>query len=183
NVVLKLVGEAADKLPAMLCTAIAVNPPIDLAGCVSRLSSPINRVYDRFFTTHLHRQILKIAATVSGAPPVPFARRPSGLWEFDEYFTAPVAGYKNAEHYYRSCSAAQFLPAIRIPTLILTSADDPLVPASRFETTERSSAVTLNIASSGGHLGYVSRQNGDPDRRWMDWRVVEWVSQRMKDEG
>ncbi|MDA0832736.1 MAG: alpha/beta fold hydrolase [Planctomycetota bacterium] len=175
NIVLKLVGEMADELPAALKRVVAVNPPIDLAGCVARLSLPLNRIYDRFFAKHLYRQILKVATTVADAPPVPFARRPYGVWEFDEYFTAPVSGYVNAEHYYRSCSAAQFLSAIRIPTLILTSADDPLVPVSGIESAERSSAVTLVISPSGGHLGYIGKQNGDPDRRWMDWRVVEWI--------
>ncbi|MFN0197007.1 MAG: YheT family hydrolase [Planctomycetaceae bacterium] len=180
NVALKLVGEDPKKVQGLVCCAVAVNPPIDLAGCVSRLSSPINRYYDRFFTKQLHRQILWIAAKVADAPVIPFKRPPRGLWEFDEYFTAPVSGYENAAHYYRDCSAAQFLSRVQIPTMILTSADDPLVPISSFTSAELSSAVELRIAESGGHLGYIGRQNGDLDRRWMDWRIIDWLDEMMR---
>ncbi|MGQ0633514.1 MAG: YheT family hydrolase [Planctomycetaceae bacterium] len=105
-------------------------------------------------------------------------RLPRGIAEFDATFTAPMSGFASAEEYYRRCSAAQFLPEIRIPTLILAAADDPLVPAATFERLRPSGAVTLCVTRHGGHLGFLSRANGDPDRRWMDWRVVEWCTER-----
>jgi predicted alpha/beta-fold hydrolase len=38
--------------------------------------------------------------------------------------------------------------------------------------------VQLHIARGGGHLGFIARRGDDPDRRWMDWRVVEWIVAR-----
>jgi predicted alpha/beta-fold hydrolase len=31
------------------------------------------------------------------------------------------------------------------------------------------------LSDRGGHLGFVGRAGVDADRRWMDWRVVDWV--------
>ncbi len=31
------------------------------------------------------------------------------------------------------------------------------------------------MTEHGGHLGFVGRRGVDADRRWMDWRVVDWV--------
>ncbi len=102
--------------------------------------------------------------------------RPRDLWAFDELFTAPAAGFESARHYYDCSSAAQFLPFVRVPTLILTARDDPLVPSRTFEGLAHSAAVTVHVAEGGGHLGYVGRRGTDPDRRWMDWRIVEWIN-------
>src|SRR5439155_26841643 len=105
-----------------------------------------------------------------------FSRVPRALVEFDELFTAPAAGFESAQHYYARCSAAQFLSAIRVPTLILTARDDPMVPAAIFTRLDASPACTIHVAEGGGHLGYISRRGADPSRRRMDWRVVEWLT-------
>ena len=34
------------------------------------------------------------------------------------------------------------------------------------------------ITDHGGHLGFYGKCNGDPTPRWMDARVVEWLTQR-----
>jgi predicted alpha/beta-fold hydrolase len=40
--------------------------------------------------------------------------------------------------------------------------------------------VQLAIAPGGGHLGYVGSGHGDPDSRWLDWRIVEIVTQQLR---
>ncbi|MSR58555.1 MAG: alpha/beta fold hydrolase [Planctomycetaceae bacterium] len=192
NITLKLLGETPAALPPNLAQAVAVCPPVDLSHCVIALGSGVNRLYDRYFARLMLQQIaarqrarpdavvppgwpLVVAnrsnATTSGA-----ARRrpPRGVREFDESFTAPVSGFGTAANYYRVCSSAQFIPAIRMPTLILGAADDPLVPPSPLAAIELSGAVTLQITPSGGHLGFLGRSISNGDGRWMDRRIVEW---------
>jgi uncharacterized protein len=194
NITLKLLGEAPEAVPANLERALAVCPPVDLLECVGALCRGVNRFYDRYFARLLLEQVAARQAVIpdmvlpSGWPnsiqksSTPTGARhaarnfrlPRGIYEFDRQFTAPIAGFGTAENYYRLCSSAQFLPAIRIPTLILAAADDPLVPRLAFDRLTLSSAVTLQMSHAGGHLGFLGRSNGDPDRRWMDWRVVDW---------
>lgn len=119
------------------------------------------------------------AAAVGPAGPAPPGGRalqvPRGIYEFDAAFTAPLCGFGTAENYYRLCSSAQFIRQIRVPTLILTAADDPLVPATPFWQLALPSAVTLQVTEHGGHLGFIGRSTHVPDRRWMDWRIVDWL--------
>jgi hypothetical protein len=37
------------------------------------------------------------------------------------------------------------------------------------------SSVSLHVTRQGGHLGYIGVTGVDPDRRWLDWRVVDYV--------
>lgn len=176
NITLKLLGESAEELPVNLDQAVAICPPVDLMECVQTLARGINRVYDRHFVRLLLQQVETQSRLVHNAPVLNPGRQPRGVFDFDEAFTAPVCGFGTAANYYRLCSSAQFVPAIRVPTLILAAADDPLIPAHVFSDLKLSPSVTLQLSRSGGHLGFIGRQNGDPDRRWMDWRVVDWVT-------
>jgi len=177
NITLKLVGESVGALPENLDRAIAVCPPVDLHACVLGLAKGVNRLYDRHFVTALNQQVTRLQTILPDAPRLPDRKLPRGVFEFDDVFTAPVCGFGTALNYYRLCNSAQFVPAIRIPTFILAAANDPLVPAQVFSELRLPPNVKLCLPRSGGHLGFISRRNGDPDRHWMDWRVVEWATE------
>jgi hypothetical protein len=48
--------------------------------------------------------------------------------------------------------------------------DESLVPPAAF---------SLHITASYEHLDYVGRVGIDPDRRWMDWRIIDWLLQDL----
>src|SRR6185295_11538489 len=102
--------------------------------------------------------------------------RPRRLYDFDDVYTAPISGFRDAADYYRRCSSGQFVPAIRLPTLVIAAADDPMIPSALFDRVTWPSNVRVHMAEGGGHLGFIGRRGADPDCRWMDWRVVEWVT-------
>lgn len=176
NILLKYLGEAPEIVPASVLRAVAVNPPIELERCVRTLDRFANRWYDRHFVGLLLKQLDRRRRML---PDVPLPSRPLAtrrLFDFDDWYTAPIAGYGSAKYYYDRCSAGQFLPRIQVPTTILASRDDPMVPVEIFQRTLPAS-VRLVVADGGGHLGYIARPNSDPDTRWLDWRVVEWVTE------
>ena len=35
--------------------------------------------------------------------------------------------------------------------------------------------VRLESTAHGGHLGFYGNGASDPDKYWMDWRVLEWL--------
>jgi len=175
NIILKLLGEWPEAAAEIVDRAIAVNPPIDLRRSVQELSRLANRFYDRHFVSVLHRSVLQRRQSMPDAAIPQTYDRPRRLYDFDDQYTARVAGFENAEEYYARCSAAQFLKSIVVPTEILTSLDDPLVPVSSFDGVLLPDTVRLHVAEGGGHLGYFAAAGTDPDRRWMDWRVVNWV--------
>lgn len=177
NIVLKLAGELGANPPDNLGRVMAVSPPADLSACSAWIGRWQNRGYDRYFAELLRKQLLERQARAPHAVHVDFARRPKQLREIDDWFTGPVCGFGNAENYYRLSSSAPLLPEIRVPTLILAAADDPLVPRHIFDSLHLSSSTILRIARHGGHLGFIGARGADPDRRWLDWRVVDWVMQ------
>jgi predicted alpha/beta-fold hydrolase len=86
-----------------------------------------------------------------------------------------VCGFGTAENYYATASSLALLPRIKLPTVILAAADDPLIPARVLATASLPPAARLHMTDHGGHLGFIGRRGVDADRRWMDWRVVDWV--------
>jgi len=176
NLVLKLLGETPDAVPEPLKRAMVVNPAMDLAACSKALARPAARFYDRHLVKHLWKQLQRRNQMFPESQMPEIKRTPRRVIEFDELFTAPVAGFESAEHYYARCSSSQFLSNVRVSTLILAARDDPLVPVHIFEKVTVSPAVVLHIAEGGGHLGYIGRRGVDPDRRWMDWRIIDWIT-------
>ncbi len=183
NIVLKLLGEAPQLVPSQLVRAMAVNPSLDLHAAVECIKSPSCRLYDRNFVGLLYRQVQRLHELIEDPPRHRLNGKPREILEFDELYTAAVCGYGGAADYYARCSAAQFVHNISIPTLVLTARDDPLVPVDTFEKAAWPASVAVHIAPSGGHLGYVARRRTDPDRRWMDWRVVDWVTASVDQTG
>ena len=180
---LKMLGEVEHRtiLPRELACAVAVNPPIDLELCSQALSRRDNRLYDRHFTKWLYRLVEARIARFPDAPRPTYESIPRCLRDFDASYTALVGGFAGVEDYYARCSGQQFVPTIQTPTLILTAQDDPLIPSCSFERLPENPSVTVHIAPHGGHLGYLAtRSNGDPDRRWMDWRVVDWLTAHLR---
>jgi len=186
NQVLKLLGESAGDVPDNVARAAAVCPPIDLHACSDRLRGSAFGLYDRYLTG-LMIQRQRESGRQNGRPPIATGDSPATsadridppprtLYEFDDHFTAPVCGFGTAERYYRACSAEQFVPDIRIPTLILAARDDPLIAFEPFERLRLPQAVRLVATDGGGHIGFIARRGLDPDRWWMDWRLVEWVT-------
>jgi len=178
NMLLKYLGEAPDGVPSAVIRAVAVNPPIDLARSVATLRRPLNRWYDRYFVSALRRHVAKHQLHWPDAPVPTIPFQPQRMEEFDDQYTAPFSGFATGAEYYRECSAGQFIPHIEVPTVVLTSRDDPLVPVESFEAqaSSWSKSVRLGIIPGGGHLGYFARAGLDPDPFWLDWRLVELIT-------
>jgi len=176
NIALKLAGEVRGEQLGGLARVMAVSPPVDLAACIHGLATPVGRIYDSYFVRMLLKQMATRPPLPEGMPVHAWPRSPKRLLEFDDWYTAPVSGFGDAANYYRQSSALGFLPQIELPTLILSSRDDPLVASGPLEAAALPSAVRTLITPGGGHLGFLARASGDPDPRWMDWRVVDWVT-------
>ncbi len=176
NILLKMAGEMDANAPEYVRTIIAVAPPVDLAITCQNLSIGWNAMYDRSFVRALLRHIENRHDELPNAEPIRLSRRPRRVYEFDDWVTAPLSGFAGADDYYTQASSAPYLPNIHVPTLILAAADDPLVPVRMFEQCSLSPSVELHVTEYGGHVGYVGIAGCDPDRRWLEWRIVEQVT-------
>ena len=176
NLLLRYLGEFGADLPLSLFRAVAVCPPIDLHHCSSMLNaSRMGQRYDSYFARRLVRQLSNTPQWREDVPLANVRRPPSRLYDFDELYTAPASGFESADHYYERASAKPVIGQIRVHTTILASQDDPVVSTHAFRGLQLPPNVTLCLTQHGGHLGFVGRNGIDPDRRWMDWRLLEWL--------
>ncbi len=178
NQVLKMLGEWGDDAPPWLLRAMAVAPPIDLAACARNIGRHSRRMYNRWFVRTLVRDARQRAAYSADLASIDWSRPPESLYQFDNQVTAPVNGFTGADQYYASSSAAPLLGNIQRPTLILAAQDDPIVPAAIFQHASTGPQVLVHMTKHGGHTGYFGRRSADPDRNWLEWRVVEFVTRR-----
>ena len=176
NIVLKLAGELGSQAPPHLASVMAIGPPIDLIECSKNMQRGWNRLYDRRFARNLVRFIQQRSQVRPDALSRPLVPQPRSLLDFDAIFTAPLSGFADTDDYYTQASSGRLLPRITVPTLIVTAASDPIIPVGPFERASYSPSTQLIITPCGGHLGFVGARGVDPDHRWLDWRIVEWVA-------
>lgn len=161
--------------PPEVDSVIAVSPPVDLAFASANLRHWGNRLYDWFFIDKLRKNLRERRARVPNLLDNQLSSFPKRLVHFDDRFLAPVCGFSGARDYYTRASAAPLLAEISIPTLIVSSEDDPVVPARMFRDWRLSSSTELLLLKQGGHLGYLAGRPYDPDPYWLDWRLAQWI--------
>ncbi len=178
NLALKLAGELGDGAPPELKAVCAVSPTMDLGVCVEALERRSNFAYEWNFVRNLKARMRRKAAAFPGDYPLDALRRVWTVRQFDEAYTAPHHGFRDATDYYYRASAMRVIERIRVPALILASEDDPFVPISSF----RDPAVTGNpnihvvITPHGGHCAYVEHGEDGYDGYWAEREIVRFAS-------
>jgi len=183
NLALKLAGEVGDSCP-QLAAVCAVSPTMDLAVCVEALERRSNIAYEFNFVRRLKARMRRKAALFPGD----FTLAPLGrIWtvrQFDEAYTAPHHGFRDAADYYHRASAIRTIDRIRVPTLILTSDDDPFVPSHPFMSPPiiLNPQITTVITANGGHCAFVEHPTSDYDGYWAEREVVRFVTEAVQVE-
>lgn len=172
NVLLKYLGERGAEVPPQVRAAVAISAPVDLKASAYALDHGFARLYGGRLVKSLKRKAL---AKLERFPDLADRRallRVRTLRDFDDLVTGPVHGFKDAEAYWAASSAAQFLPRIKRPTLLINARNDPFLPAQYLPRPEQvaNPFLTMEFPASGGHLGFVSG--------WWPWRPVMWADER-----
>lgn len=176
NLVLKYLGEGRDDYSKKLMGGIGVSVPCDLKGSSEAIAKFWNMVYMQRFLISLKKKTrLKLEQFTDHDldPEAIYSAR--NFKEFDNEFTAPVNGFKNALEYWELNSCKQFLNGIRIPSLLITSQDDPFLSPSciPFEEASANRDFHLEVTKYGGHVGYNSTfDNGSGF--WLENRIVDF---------
>jgi predicted alpha/beta-fold hydrolase len=159
-------------------SALAVCPPIDLDLSSRTIDQFSNKHLDLFYVRGLLKQLLD--RSVVDAEFVAKKMSRLSLRHFDEVITAPLAGFLNRDQYYDSCSPKHVVGNIRLPTLVLAAADDPIIPVSSVFRAPYSTKTLLSVQNSGGHLGFISKERTPQgDNRWLDYFVTTWVHEQL----
>src|SRR6478736_6907683 len=162
NLTLKYLGERGTLIPAALKSAVAFSAPIDLHSSCIKISQPTNWVYSYRFLKSLKSKIIQKSRVMHELDAKGVASIAT-LMEFDDKFTAPIHGFKDAIDYYTKNSSLQYLKDIKIPTLIASAQNDPFLSRECFPTEESIQNPNLKMVfpKFGGHVGFtLFNQNG-----------------------
>ncbi|MBI1749558.1 MAG: alpha/beta fold hydrolase [Acidobacteria bacterium] len=183
NLVLKMAGEFGDAPPPALRGVVGVCPSFDL-----ETSAPVcDAKENRFYRWHFVRNLKKRYGIKARLFPERYRLngdvldRIRTIRDFDDVITAPNFGYRDAADYYHHASAIRVVADIRVPTLVLTAQDDPLIPFESFQKPQLTGnpRITLVAPESGGHCGFVSCHDGG-ERFWAEARIMEFCREHSE---
>ncbi len=174
NALLNLLGRAGSS-PGVAATA-AVSVPYDLALCSDALERGIGRLYAHRFLRTLRKKAREKARMFPGAG-ASAAAAAKTIREFDELLTAPLHGFRNAADYYERCSAKRFVGTVEIPSILIQSRDDPMVPSASvpLDTIGRKPNLSLVLTRRGGHVGFYDRALGTGREGWLEQSIVRYL--------
>lgn len=173
NVLLKWLGEQGTN--TSLQRAAAMSVPFRLDHAAERMSQGFSRIYQRSLVSTMV-QSYKDKFAVIPSPLDVDVDAIDTFWQFDDQVTAPLHGYKGADDFYARASSRQFIPQIRVPTLILHAIDDPFMyPHTPPVADELPENVWLELPEHGGHVGFVSGMIPGLANYWGERRLVEWI--------
>ena len=175
NITLKYLGEREGTLAPQITAAVTISVPIDLKACAQVLERGFCRLYTFEFLRSLQAKIRRKRANGSKIPN--FSLRDITTFKrYDEEYTAPLHGFIDADDYYRRASSKQFIPAVRVPSLIINARDDPFLQEQRElqQIVERGSFVKLESPRFGAHNGFLSSMSDQVS--WAEARALEFIT-------
>ncbi|TAE29638.1 MAG: alpha/beta fold hydrolase [Cytophagales bacterium] len=172
NMTLKYAGEQGENMPPEVKHVMGFSVPLDLDAVANHFMRLTNRLYDKRFLRTLTAKIRDKAQThdIDLAP----LDKIRTMRDFDEYYSGPLHGFKDADDYYQHNASMYFLDKIRVPTLVINAQNDPFLPDACYkpELVANAPFVTLEIPRQGGHCGF---SHHTVQRSWLEERAIEFL--------
>jgi predicted alpha/beta-fold hydrolase len=174
NLILKYLGEQTFKINSRIKGGIAISAPVDLENASKELLKAENFAYQIRFLRSLINKILKKKKQFPNEISLKPLFKTYNLYQFDNYYTAPIYGYKDAVDYYTQNSSLQYLDQLERPALLINALDDPFLgelcyPSSIADKSER---FYYCAPEHGGHVGFAKNKD---DRDWLKHKSYAFI--------
>jgi predicted alpha/beta-fold hydrolase len=150
---------AAQRAPAMglpLSYALAVCPIIDPSEGLFSLEASAPWFYQAYFMHKWRRSLQAKQAAFPHLQYFELSELKQNLRGLTASLVARHTDFGSLEAYLDGYSVAgRALADMHVPATILTARDDPVIPVAAFEKLELPSNVELDIATYGGHCGFI----------------------------
>jgi uncharacterized protein len=127
NISLKYAAVHGNNVPTPVQKVIAISAPVDLITSAPLLDIPSNRFYRNRFMGKLWQKIQRKAEQHPDQLNLSLKQQVRCWKDFDDAFSAPVNGYRDATDFYEQASAIRFIGTLAIPALLLNAQNDPLL--------------------------------------------------------
>jgi hypothetical protein len=176
NSVLKYLGEANRKEISYFS---AVSPPLDLKKGCDFIDSDKGKFYRDFFLRSFKEKI-KNGMIRANPEWLENALKAETLFDFDDFLTAPMHGYRGALDYYKDCSSINYIYNIPQKGVVIHADDDPIIPSETFESIDWKKIPNIIpiLTRGGGHVGFLTEKTHDyPDGRWLNHTLLHYFAE------
>lgn len=176
SVLCRWLGETGNK---ELESAVSVSTPFDLDKVANRLASGFSKVYQWNLLKHLKRKYKQKFKGRRAPIDMKIMEGASNFWEFDNYVTAPLHGFKDVYDYYEKCSSRRYLSGIAVRTLIIHAKDDPFMYPDVIPSRKELSPMTkMLVTERGGHMGFLEGKVPGWPRYWLERVITHFLSEK-----
>ncbi|MCA0133152.1 YheT family hydrolase [Winogradskyella alexanderae] len=174
NLALKYVGER-DNIPKEIKAVVAVSTPCSLKGSCDELLSLKNKHYAIRFLDHLKKKLKPKLNQFPDKLTIADFNSIKSLIDFDHVYTSKAHGFRDAYDYYDKASCLQFLPNIKVPSLIINALNDSFLSPECYPVKESKNnpSLYLEMPKYGGHVGFIDSNN----IYYNEKRALEFVNQ------
>ena len=176
NLTLKYAGEKGRSIHPAVKSAAGISAPCDLASSAAELHRMKNYIYSKRFL----RTLVEKMKAKEQLHPESITRDYAAvktLKDFDDMFTGPLNGFRDARDYWEKCSCRRYIADTAVPTLILNANDDPILGRECFpyEEARSNSRLFLEVPENGGHVGFITFTNNG--EYWHETRTLQFAEE------
>ncbi|MCF6359436.1 MAG: alpha/beta hydrolase [Cyclobacteriaceae bacterium] len=179
NLTLKLMGELEEHNQPIIKCAAVFSVPMDLSAGSDEIQKPKNKLYSLRFLKRLRKKLKAKYAIMGNEFPLNDIDSIKSLREFDNSYTGPLHGFKDANDYYAKSSSLFYLNKIKRPTLIVNAINDPFLPNEcyPYEQLKTHKYIWFETPKNGGHVGFgPSAKDGS---YWSERRAYEFMKEYL----
>lgn len=178
NITLKYTGEKGSSISSIVKNIVAVSVPVDLKDSSVELAKRKNYIYNSAFMTELKAKLKAKVERFDIDISEEKINKVSTFNDFDNIYTSVAHGFKDAEDYWKKSSSRQFIPEIKVPTLLINAKDDTFLGEKCYPVIEakNNSYFNLYIPKYGGHVGFNVSFN-QKNNFWLEQNILKFIQQ------
>jgi predicted alpha/beta-fold hydrolase len=173
---------ATETMDSRLRAVVAVCPPLDLKACVAEIDRASLKPYRAYLLHYLRECYLQVVKRRRHVSPYGAVRQTKTLRAWDTATVVPRFGFASADDYYERMSVGPILQSLRIPSLVIATEQDPMVPAAslkaHLEVTNDNPQVLWT--EWGGHVAFpVDFRMGVGGEPGLAEQSIRWIEQHV----
>jgi hypothetical protein len=178
NTLLKYLGEKGSDTAVR--AAAVVSPPFDLARVSDSFEKGEGRRYAARFLRDLQGKALVHVRRNGNSVDVHRIMNATSMRDFDDAFTAPLHGFRDAAEYYAMNSSINYVKDIRVNTLVMRAMDDPFfandIPHAALAGNEY---IFPALTPYGGHVAFAEGNHPRKFRYWAERQAARFLASQL----
>ena len=179
NMILNYLGKLGEGISGKVKGAAVFSVPLVLYSSVQALSGRFNRIYRQRFLKKLGEKIREKSILFPDIISYEGFEEIEQFPEFDNRYTAPLHGFRDAQDFYTKASPRQYLSNIKVPCLIVNAKNDPFLGKECYplELAKSLKNVFFEMPSGGGHVGFTF---GELSMSYMEYRADKFYQEYIQ---